>query len=92
MTKLLERGPAEDAAQFFDVMRAIERLERYHMHLEENMILPAVQSALLDLISGLLAALDSLCSLLLCRHKTWRDRACCKGRFVSSAHPSLDSQ
>ena len=45
MTKLLERGPAEDAAQFFDVMRAIDRLERDHMHLEETVILPAAQSA-----------------------------------------------
>ena len=35
MTKLLERGPAEDAAQFFDVMRAIDRLERDHMHSEK---------------------------------------------------------
>ena len=35
MTQLVERGPLEDAQKFFEVMRAIDRLERDHMHSEK---------------------------------------------------------
>ena len=47
MTKLLERGPAEDAAQFFDVMRAMlfyidEFPEQLHHPKESNLLFPKV--------------------------------------------------
>ena len=35
MTQLVERGPLEDAQKFFEVMGAIDRLERDHMHSEK---------------------------------------------------------